>query len=221
MEIGFLFDNDGVLIDSQKLHWLSWQRLMQQDSRLKCDEETFLKSFGKRNDLIFKELLPDASDRERAQLGVRKEEFFRSAAKDKITLIEGMEDFLKVLHKESIPRIIASSAPIENLKMFLKATVLGTYFDAFVSAEEVAHGKPFPDVFIEAAKRLKLPTSSCIVIEDAPVGIKAGKRAGCFVVALCTTHDKRELQESDMIFPSPKELDLSLILKKFKENDCY
>jgi HAD superfamily hydrolase (TIGR01509 family) len=218
MEIGFLFDNDGVLIDSQKLHWLSWQHLMQQEKSVVMDEKTFLSGFGKRNDLILKELVPEKTEAERTKLAETKEELFRKEARERIQLLDGMERFLKTLKEKKIPRIIASSTPIANLKMFLSSTVLGNYFDAFVSAEEVAHGKPFPDVFIEAAKRINLPTSSCIVIEDAPVGVKAGKDAGCFVVALCTTHDREELLESDMIFPSPHELDLDLIIKNFSES---
>lgn len=185
MEVGFLFDNDGVLIDSQKLHWLSWQLLMQQESSLVMDEKTFLTGFGKRNDLILKELIPDQSEAQRAKLAERKEELFRKEARERIQLLSGMEKFLLAIKEKKIPRIIASSTPVANLKMFLSSTVLGNYFDAFVSAEEVAHGKPFPDVFIEAAKRIKLPTSSCIVIEDAPVGIRrVRKRAVLWLLSV-------------------------------------
>src|SRR5690348_3917686 len=131
MEIGFLFDNDGVLIDSQKLHWLSWQHLMAQEKSLVMDEKTFLSGFGKRNDLILKELIPEKSEAERFKLAEKKEELFRKEAKERIQLLDGMEIFLKTLKSKKIPRIIASSTPVANLKMFLSSTVLGNYFDAF------------------------------------------------------------------------------------------
>lgn len=214
MEIGFLFDNDGVLIDSKELHWQAWNELMKEENNFFMDEETFVSGFGKRNDLIIREIFPDISDRDLQKLASRKEECFRKVARGNITLLEGMEDFLKSLKKENIPRIIASSTPIENLKMFLSSTVLGNYFDAFVSSEEVAHGKPAPDVFLEAASRIKMPPSKCIVVEDAPVGIKAGKSAGCFVIGLETTYPKEKLQQADVIYPSPKELNLREIEKK-------
>lgn len=215
---GFLFDNDGVLIDSEHFHWLSWVRLMEKEGNFFLSKETFLQTFGKRNDLILQQVLPDASPEKREQLALQKEAFFRDEAKGKIQLLEGMEAFLKDLKKRHVPRIIASSTPIANLKMFLSSTVLGSYFDSFVSAEEVAHGKPFPDVFLEAAKRLKLPPQQCIVLEDAPVGIEAGKKAGCFVVALATTHCPENLTRADLIYPSPSALNFEEILQKWKKN---
>lgn len=215
--IGFLFDNDGVLIDSSAFHWYSWQLLMQEDDSLKLTEEQFVEGFGKRNDLILKEAQPKASEKQRQQWAERKEELFRQSAQGKISLLPGMETFLKELKQKNIPRIIASSTPIENLRMYLKQTVLGNYFTQFVSAEEVPHGKPHPDVFLEAAKRLGLPPSSCIVIEDAPAGIEAGKKAGCYVIALETTHSKESLTYADLIYPSAHSLNLNTILSTFSQ----
>lgn len=209
--IGFLFDNDGVLIDSQALHWHSWQLLMKEDPHLSMGYSTFLEGFGKRNDLILKELYPHSEEFQRKEWEKRKEELFREIAKGKITLLPGMEIFLKQLKNDNIPRIIASSTPIGNLKMYLRDTILGNYFTSFVSAEEVAHGKPFPDIFLEAANRLGIPPQNCIVIEDAPVGITAAKKAGCFVIALETTHPKALLKDADIIYKDPSFLSLAEI----------
>lgn len=208
---GFLFDNDGVLIDSSELHWQAWQLLMQEDPTFFMTHEKFVEGFGKRNDLILQDALPGSSSGQRIQWATRKEELFRQIAKGTIQLLSGIEPFLKVLQEQNVPRIIASSTPIDNLKMFLSSTILGLYFDAFVSAEQVAHGKPFPDVFLAAAKRLGFPTDECVVIEDAPAGIEAGKRAGCFVVALETTHQAKELGEAHLLYKHPKDLDLEEI----------
>ncbi len=150
---------------------------------------------------------------------MKKEELFRRAARENLKLLPGMEDFLKELKKANVPRIICSSTPIENLKMFLESSVLGNYFDQFVSSEEVAKGKPAPDVFLEGARRIGLSPEKCIVVEDAPVGIVGGKKAGCFVVALATTHTKERLEETrcDVIFSSPKELHLREIEEIFSK----
>lgn len=214
---GFLFDNDGVLIDSSHFHWQAWQLLMQEDPTLQMDRKYFIHTFGKRNDLILKELVPDASDEMRKKWAKRKEELLRQLVRGKILLLPGMENFLKEVKGAHISRIIASSTPLENLELYIATTVLGTYFEQYLSAEQLAHGKPFPDIFLAAAGALGLPPHDCIVFEDAPAGIQAGKAAGCFVVALATTHSKEQLSGYDMLFESPKELHLASILQAFNE----
>lgn len=213
--IAFLFDNDGVLIDSSEFHWQSWQLLMEEEPSLKMDRDQFIHGFGKRNDLILKEIFPNAPEEKRRAWAERKEELFRQCARGKISLLPGMERFLKEIEKAGIPRIIASSTPVENLEMYIHSTVLGNYFEHYLSAEEVAHGKPYPDIFLAAAKQLGFDPKDCIVVEDAPAGIEAGKAAGAFVVALETTHTKESLSDYDMIYASPSELDLQEILKAF------
>ncbi len=215
--IGFLFDNDGVLIDSSALHWKSWELLMQEDPSFFIDHASFVQGFGKRNDLILKESLPKSLPHQREKWADRKEELFRKIAQGTVELLPGMEQFLEQVKRAHIPRIIASSTPVENLKMYLSSTVLGDYFDQFISAEEVEHGKPAPDVFLAAAKRLKLSPKECVVFEDAPSGIVAGLAAGSFVVAIETTHPKKSLGGAHLIYSSPKELRLEEIIERHRQ----
>jgi len=213
--VAFLFDNDGVLIDSSELHWQSWQLMMREIPALKMDKEAFIHGFGKRNDLILEEIVPHVPKEIRKQWAERKEALFRECARGKVALLSGMEHFLQQVVAAQIPHIIASSTPVENLEMYIKTTVLGRYFQQYISGEEVAHGKPAPDVFIAAAQRLNFSPSQCVVFEDAPAGIKAGKAAGSFVVALATTHTKEQLKDYHLIYPSPRELNLQEILHGF------
>lgn len=215
MQIAFLFDNDGVLIDSSEQHWQSWVLLMKQEPELKMTYEQFTKGFGKRNDLILKEIAPHIPEKTRYKWAQKKEELFRECARGRIALLPGMETFLKAVVEAGIPHIIASSTPTENLDMYISSTVLGNYFEHYLSAEEVAHGKPAPDIFIAAAQRIGADPADCIVLEDAPAGIRAGKAAGAFVVALETTHSKEALSDYDMIYSSPSNLDLQEILQAF------
>jgi HAD superfamily hydrolase (TIGR01509 family) len=215
MSVAFLFDNDGVLIDSSALHWKAWQRLMQEDAHFKMDETGFIKGFGKRNDLILKEAAPYATVEKHKHWADRKEKLFRECARGNVSLLPGMEAFLKKVSQSNIPRIIASSTPRENLEMYIESTVLGQYFSDFLSGEEVNHGKPAPDIFIAAAHRLGFEPANCIVFEDAPAGVMAGKAAGCFVVALETTHVRQQLAGYDLVYPSAEALDLDEILHTF------
>lgn len=215
--VAFLFDNDGVLIDSSALHWQSWQLLMQECPELKMEQEDFIKGFGKRNELILKDIVPQLSDDHRQKIADRKENLFRNCAEGNISLIPGMENFLKQVAAANIPRIIASSTPIANLEMFLKTTILGKYFGDYISAEQVAHGKPAPDVFIAAAHKLGFEPENCIVFEDSQAGIDAGRAAGCFVVALETTEPRSKLSNYHIIYPSPYELNLTEVLNAVKK----
>ena len=213
--VGFLFDNDGVLIDSSKMHWLSWELLMKEEDDAFMDHRGFVSCFGKRNDLILKELLPNVPQKKRDYLAKRKEELFRECARGKITLLDGMENFLSQVKEANIPRAIASSTPIENLEMYITSTVLGKYFDHYLSAEQCAHGKPYPDIFIKAAETIGYKPEECIVFEDAPAGIEAARRAGCFIVALATTHKKADLKDYDLIYNDATKLDLQEILEAY------
>ena len=213
--VAFLFDNDGVLIDSSELHWRSWQMLMQDEPSLNMDKNAFEGSFGMRNDLILQRLAPHVSAEKRTVWAEKKERLFREIAKGTITLLPGMEAFLVQVVEAQIPHIIASSTPIANLELFIQTTVLGKYFDKYLSAEQVAHGKPAPDIFIAAAHHLGFDPKECVVFEDAPAGIEAGRAAGCFVVALETTHSKEQLAHYDLIYPSAHALDLQEILEAF------
>lgn len=209
---GFLFDNDGVLIDSSELHWQSWQLLMEKDkSAPKMSHKQFFKGFGKRNDLILKDIAPDATKEQRDEWAEEKEVLFRDCARGNIQLIQGIEPFLKEVNAAKIPHIIASSTPLANLELFITTTILGKYFDKYVSAEQVAHGKPYPDIFLKAADELGLLPQECIVFEDAPSGIEAAKRAGCRVVAFGTTHSKNELKDYDVFYETPSGLTLKTL----------
>ena len=216
----FLFDNDGVLIDSTKWHWLSWQKLMKEDPNLKMTWEQFQHGFGKTNALILEETIPEATREQKLYWSMRKEEIFREIARHEVEIIHGMEQFLQKVVEKNIPHIIASSTPRKNLEMYLEATHLGKYFEHILSGEEVAHGKPAPDIFVEAAKRLGFQPQECVVFEDAPAGLLAARAAGCFVVALETSYSREELPTFDLIYPSPLELDLEEILSE-KEGRVY
>lgn len=212
---GFLFDLDGVLIDSMQFHFESWMHLSKENPLVHISYDDFAKTFGMRNEEILAICYPSGNAEERERARIRKEELFREHCKDKLTLLPGMQAFLEEVKKAGIPRIIASNGPVVNLKFFLEYTALSDYFDRFVSGEEVASGKPSPDVFIEAARRIGYEPSNCIVFEDSPHGLVAGKNAGCFVVALATTNPIQLLNPRDALFTSPLDLNLKAVLELY------
>jgi beta-phosphoglucomutase len=96
------------------------------------------------------------------------------------------------LKSESLLQALGTSAPRGNIDAVFAALDVQRFFDAVMSSEEVERGKPFPDVFLAAAQKLKLDPAHCIVVEDAPAGIEAARSAGMFAVGVRTTHPDLE-----------------------------
>jgi len=174
-----LWDLDGTLVDSRAQHWQAWRETMAANG-VTISEQQFQATFGQRNDAILTAWLgaratPDFI----ARVGDEKEQRFRELVmQDGITLLPGAEHWVRHLAAEGWAQAIASSAPLLNVEVTHRAMGLGDAFQALVSAEDVRAGKPNPDVFLVAAKRLHVPPERCVVVEDAKAGIEAAQRAG-------------------------------------------
>jgi beta-phosphoglucomutase len=92
--------------------------------------------------------------------------------------------WLARLQRQSWRQAIATMAPRANLEVMVRMAGIQPYLDATVTAEDVARGKPEPDVFLAAADRLHIPPARCVVVEDAPAGVEAAHRAGMRAVGV-------------------------------------
>ena len=191
---GVIFDWDGVVIDSSAEHERSWEILSEEISR-PLPEGHFKRGFGKKNEVIIPEILGWAKDpAEISKLEERKETIYRELVRDRgVQILPGARELLVALRSEKIPRAIGSSTPRQNLDAIFSATGLGEFFDAVACGDDVANGKPAPDVFLLAAQMLALAPADCLVIEDAHAGIEAAHRAGIPVLAVATTNSLSEL----------------------------
>ncbi len=173
-----LWDMDGTLVDSEKYHWRAWRATMA-DEGISLTYDQFLKTFGQRNDSILPQWLGANATTERIQrIGDAKEEVYRKLVHDGgLAALPGATDWVKRLHQQKWPQAIASSAPRRNVEVVLEVIGLARYFEALVSAEDVTAGKPDPQVFQTGALRLGMPPARCIVVEDAPMGVEAARRA--------------------------------------------
>ena len=174
-----LWDMDGTLVDSEEYHWLSWRDTMAAEGIL-LTRDQFMESFGQRNDTILARWLgPDALADRVQRIGDTKEEMYRKLVREGgLAPLPGAAEWVKQLNREGWAQAIASSAPRANVAAVLKVIELGGCFQAVVSAEDVTRGKPDPQVFLTAASRLSVPPPQCIVVEDAPAGVEAARRAG-------------------------------------------
>ena len=182
--LGAIWDLDGTIVDTQGHHFEAWRGLMRENGRA-LSFETFRPTFGLRNDDILINHFGFPPGDSIAPLAARKEELFLdSLARDGVRLQPGVDDLARHLHLLGFRQAIASSAPAQNIDFMVNRIPIGPLFDCTVSTEEIQHGKPAPDIVFKAAECLALPADQCVVFEDAPAGIEAGKAAGCKVIAV-------------------------------------
>ena len=215
--LGAIFDWDGVIIDSQEQHEGSWLRLAE-ELGTSMQHDQFTGSFGMRNSEILTRVLGWARESEPARvrsLGDRKEELYREIVRDGgIEPLPGVRGLLGMLREAKIPCAVGTSTPLENVAVVMELTGLGSeFFAGICAAADVRHGKPAPDVFLEAARRIGRKPEECVVFEDAPVGIEAARRAGMKVIAVATTHRPQALGGADRVVSNLSEVGLADILK--------
>jgi HAD superfamily hydrolase (TIGR01509 family) len=199
-----LWDLDGTLVDSAEFHWQAWRDVMAEEG-LPITHEQFVHSFGKRNDLILRGWLGADPDPDRMRrLSEEKESRFRALVQAHgIEPLPGVRAWVARLHTEGWQQAIATSAPRLNLEALVDAMKMREFFGAGVAAEDVTHGKPDPEVFLVAARRLGAAPHQSVVVEDAPTGIEAGRRAGMRTVGVSLLH---ELPAADVYVGTLPEL---------------
>ena len=204
---GAIWDLDGTLVDTEANHYAAWRALLRENGR-ELSVEQFKPTFGLRNDDVLVEHFGFRGDAARiAALGERKEELFRaSLVRDGLRMVAGARELVEHLGDIGARQAIATSAPPANIELMVRLMKLGSRFSAVVSAEEVAQGKPAPDIVLRAAERLELPAGRCAVLEDAPAGIAAAKAAGSRAIAVTSTFPGAALAAADLVVGSFAEV---------------
>ena len=207
MRLGALFDWDGVIIDSSAQHEESWELLGKEVGR-PMPADHFLRGFGMKNQLIIPDILGWTDDADEIhELSLRKEALYREIIKrDGIKTLPGVAELLRMLQEHGVPSAVASSTHRQNIETIFDELGIREYFAAVVTAEDVSHGKPDPEVFLKSASKIDRAAENCVVFEDAHVGIAAGLAAGAKVIAVATTHLLDELGDAHLAVRSLDEV---------------
>ncbi len=201
-----IFDLDGVLIDSGPAHRASW-RALGAELGIEVSDRAVGAAFGRQNRDIVPILFgDDRSPEEVRRLGARKEEMYRDLVRGKLPVNEGAVELVRHYRAGGYQLAIGSSTPRANIDLALGEMGVAELFGVIVSSEDVSVGKPDPTVFLTAASRLGVLPGDCLVIEDAPAGVEAGKAAGMVVVALAGSHSREKLGHADRVISSLNEL---------------
>lgn len=217
-QLAVIFDVDGVLTDSYRPHFLSWQRMFG-ELGVAFTEETFRGTFGRTNRDIFGELYQGSlSEEEIRRRGDRKELLYREIIAEAFVAIPGAVELIDALAAAGFKLAVGSSGPPENIQVTLEKLGRAARFSALVTGADVERGKPDPQVFLLAAERLGVPPARCAVIEDAPQGVEAANRAGMTSIGLLGTTTREKLSHARIVVDRLAELSPKKIAKLIEDH---
>lgn len=182
-----LFDLDGTLIDSMPLHHEAWRTWHARRGLPFDDAGFFAATAGRTNAEILLDLFPGTSEAQRWAMAEEKETLYREAAAERLATIAGCDALLAAARGIGLKLAICTASPLGNMKVAFDRFGLDRAVDTVVSPADGLRGKPHPDIFLEAARRLGVAPEACVVFEDAPLGVESARRAGMRAVALTTT----------------------------------
>lgn len=195
-----IFDMDGTMIDNMNHHRKAWEQFMKK-RELPFNEKEFKEKFaGKKNSEIVQGIFGDSvTEDEAQQYADEKEAIYRDLYAPDIKPLEGLSGLLGNLQQAGKKLAVATTAPKENRDFGFAALGIADIFQVIVGTEHVTEGKPNPEIYLKAAKELGIMPSRCLVFEDTPVGIAAGKAAGMTVVGVLTTYTEKDLPQADFV----------------------
>lgn len=205
-----IFDMDGMMVDTEPLQSLAFERVIYEygKSPIFC-ENGLVQIVGIREednwDLLKQKHLIDESIE---VLGQKRKVYYRSILHDRIFPMPGLFYLLSLFEQKGLKMAVGSSSKFEYIKLTISSLGIEKFFNVTVSGEEVEHGKPSPDIFLLAAQRMGLMPASCLVLEDAETGVAAARAAGMKVIAVPSVYTKnQDFSNASRIANSMTEID--------------
>ena len=184
-----LIDMDGVLYDSMKNHTAAWYR-MATEMGIECSREEFYLYEGMTGaatiDILFRRAYGhNATPDEARELYARKARYFTELGEP--MMMPDADRMLGILRENGIERILVTGSGQQSILERIDGDYPGIFAEnKRITAHNVTHGKPHPEPYLKGMEMAGCNASQCMVIENAPLGVKAGKAAGCFTVAVTT-----------------------------------
>jgi beta-phosphoglucomutase len=210
-KVGFIFDLDGVIVDTAKYHYLAWKKLANElGFEFTKEQNELFKGVSRKRCL---EILLDIGDIKATQkqfdtwMIEKNIDYLAYIEKmDSSEILPGVTRVLEYLKKRKIPIALGSAS--KNAKPILEKVNLLSYFDSIVDGNSVTKAKPDPEVFLIAATNLSVTANLCVVFEDAVAGIQAANAANMLSVGI---GDAEILQEADFNFNDFTEMSDSFL----------
>ena len=190
-----LFDMDGVLIESEFLMRASAIHSLAQYG-IAAKHEDFVEFTGMGEDKFVGGVAEKYGHTYTFDMKERAYDYFGEHVKEMAHVPAGVKQMLEALHAKGLVLAVCSAADLRKVKYNIKAIGVDEHiFSALVTGSDVARKKPFPDIYLEGARRVGIDPKDCLVVEDAVSGIQAAHAAGMDAVGVPTTFSKEELTE--------------------------
>lgn len=197
---------DGVIIDSMPYHFLAWYEALRPFGiRVSCFE-VYTRE-GERWEDTLKDLLK-ANDIKPTKQLLRKIFFLRQKIFKKSFkrfIFRDIEELIFCLKRKGYLLGLVTGTPEKEMRRILPAKIRKS-FDSLITGDKVKNGKPHPEPYLKAALSLGVAPSECMVIENAPLGIRSAKKAGAFCLALTTSLPREYLKDADMVVDHAGEI---------------
>ena len=204
-----IFDMDGVLIDTEPLHYKVWQEVFVERDLI-IDYENYKDCIGSTRKFLYELILKNYGRdfRDDPTLPKRfieiKDRFLEEHG---IPQIEGVVETVKALYEKGYKLAVASSSPLRYIHFAMEKLGIDSCFDLLFSGEQVKNPKPAPDTFLAVSEKLGITPEECVVIEDSENGSKAARAAGMYCFGFANPNSgNQDLSAADEIFYPFKEL---------------
>jgi beta-phosphoglucomutase family hydrolase len=214
-----IFDFDGVITDSEVLHLRAFNRSLTRYGIELTTKDYYQNYLGFSDFDCYKMLISQGllkiDEQQIGDIIKEKSQIFEELTKTEGRTIEGVHEFLKMLEQNNIPMAICSGSLLVEIELMLDEARLRHFFTAIVSAEQVKKGKPHPEGFLLALRKLNdhcqppVAANECIVIEDSHWGLQAAEEAGMHTIAVTISYDAEQLSQAEKVVARLNELSMA------------
>ncbi|MBN1071056.1 HAD family phosphatase [Clostridium botulinum] len=214
----FIFDMDGVIIDSEPIHRQVHGEIMN-TLGINISKGELALYAGATNEYIFTKLKERYGIKKSVSelMDYKSKLIINKVKEESLEPINGIRELLNALRKNNIKIAIGSSSPRSLIEAVIDKFNLHSAFDCIVSGEEVERSKPYPDVYIEVSKKLGINPEKCIVVEDSHNGVQAAKSAGMKCIGFNNVNSgNQDLSKADVMVDTIRKIDIYNLCKYFE-----
>lgn len=210
-----LFDVDGVLVDSEKIYNSCWVRAAKESGyNLSSEQAMNLRSLDSvlASEFFFK-LFHDRNAY--PLIRQRRKEIMKNVTDGQLKAKPGVQELMEYLNAEKINYAVVTASPVSRAMAYLESAKIGHYFPEIISTEHVQRGKPYPDIYEFACRKLSLVPRECAAVEDSPNGLMSAHDAGCITIMIpdISPYDDNLKGYVDYCFACPTDIISSGVLR--------
>ena len=217
-----IFDMDGVIVDSESIHRVAYQKMFDEFG-IEVSPELYASFTGKATLPICQYICSSFNLKISPEILVAcKRKYFKELFDEDTSfkLLEGVLELIQEYHKKALVLVLASSASMININRIFKRFDLDPYFISKLSGADLKASKPHPEIFKNAAKASGFLPSECMVIEDSTNGINAAKAAGIYCVGYNSVYSKNQsYDDADLIITNFNEISFDKITAFFNKHN--